>query len=377
MDPTCHDVAVLGGGPAGSAVALALRRYTGLSVALIERSAYQELRLGETLPPDSRTLLARLGVWAAFLQQGHVRSSGTCSNWGSAGLGYNDSLYSPWGPGWHLDRRLFDQMLATEAARHGVDVYLSTELEGWERLESGGFRLLLQRPEPDGPMALNARFVVDATGRSAVFATAQGARRVTVDRTFALYGFFQLQPGRTFDTHTLVEACEEGWWYSALLPQGRVVAGLLGDGESLRGMKPGNPEPWLALLERAPATRRKLEACHFTGEALALPANLSRLEHMHGEGWLAAGDAACTLDPLSSQGISHALRCALLAAETLRLHFQGAPGALGTYEDTLQRQFQAHLQTRHRYYQLEQRWPAAPFWAHRGQVLAQSLTPSR
>ncbi|PTL80268.1 tryptophan 7-halogenase [Vitiosangium sp. GDMCC 1.1324] len=379
MDRARHDVAVLGGGPAGTAVALALRRHTGHSVALIERSTYQEPRLGETLPPDSRTLLARLGVWEAFLQQGHLRSGGTCSNWGSETLGYNDHLLSPWGPGWHLDRRRFDLMLAEEAARRGVDLYTSAALAGWEHLEEGGYRLHVRRPGEGGPTTcLHARFVVDATGRRAAFATARGARRLTLDRAFSLYGFFHVRPGQMFDAYTLVEAREEGWWYSALLPGGRVVVGLVGDGESLRGLKPGHPEPWLALLERAPATRRKLDACAFTGETLlSLPANIARLDRMRGEDWLAVGDAACTYDPLSSQGISQALRSALLAAEALRRHFRGEPGALNSYEDTLQRQFQAHLHTRARYYRMERRWPTAPFWSHREQVPGQGFARAR
>ncbi|ATB30731.1 tryptophan 7-halogenase [Melittangium boletus] len=369
MDTASHDVVVLGGGPAGAAVALALRGLTDCSVALVERSTYTEPRLGETLPPESRMLLTRLGVWEAFVQQGHLRSGGTSSSWGSETLGYNDYLLSPKGPGWHLDRRRFDQLLAEQAAGRGVDLHTSTELAGWERLKEGGYRLHVRRRGEAGSSCLQARFVVDATGRRAAFATAQGTRRLTFDRAFALYGFFQLKPGRTFNSYTLVEACEAGWWYSALLPGGRVVAGLLGDGESLRGLKPGHPEPWLALLERAPATRQKLEACDFTGEALvSLPANIARLDRLHAEDWLAVGDAACTYDPLSSQGISQALRSALLAAEALRRHFRGEPGALRAYEDTSRRQFEAHLQTRATYYRMERRWPMAPFWVHREQA---------
>ncbi|NNC00320.1 tryptophan halogenase, partial [Corallococcus exiguus] len=43
--------------------------------------------MGETLPPDSRRLLARLGVWEAFARQGHLRSMGSCSRWGDSALG--------------------------------------------------------------------------------------------------------------------------------------------------------------------------------------------------------------------------------------------------------------------------------------------------
>jgi 2-polyprenyl-6-methoxyphenol hydroxylase-like FAD-dependent oxidoreductase len=55
------DVVVIGGGPAGTAVALALVTQ-GVSVLVVERSNYQQLRFGETLPPEIQPTLSRLGL---------------------------------------------------------------------------------------------------------------------------------------------------------------------------------------------------------------------------------------------------------------------------------------------------------------------------
>src|SRR5688572_11234517 len=105
------DVAIIGGGPAGTSSAIALAR-TGRSVAVLERSGYEEARIGETLPPEARVPLVRLGVWDRFLEQGHARSPGTASAWGREELEENDFIFNPFGNGWHLDRRRFDAMLA-------------------------------------------------------------------------------------------------------------------------------------------------------------------------------------------------------------------------------------------------------------------------
>jgi len=56
------DVVVAGGGPAGAVAALDLSR-RGFRVALIEQSAYENVRVGETLPPEIRRPLMDLGVW--------------------------------------------------------------------------------------------------------------------------------------------------------------------------------------------------------------------------------------------------------------------------------------------------------------------------
>ena len=362
MNSPC-DIAVLGGGPAGAATALLLRKRAGLSVTLIERSGYEAPRIGETVSPASRRLFEELGIWDAFLQDGHLPSQGTCSCWGSAAPGYNDYLYSPWGPGWHLDRQRFDRMLVQQAREHGVEVLTSTQPSGWDPRAEGGYTLHLDTEE--GPSALTARFVVDATGRRAAFATSRGAHRLVADRALAFYGFFHVRPGSSFDTYTLVETCREGWWYSALLPGGRVAVGLMGTGDSLRGLKRDETEAWLTLLEQARMTRRRLESCSFSEEPLlALPANVSLLDQVQGTDWVAVGDAASTYDPLSSQGILKALGSASLAADALARAARGDPAGLRAYAERERKLFQQHLAIRNGFYRQETRWPEAPFWKH-------------
>lgn len=364
MNGPC-DIAILGGGPAGAATALLLRKRTGLSVTLLERSSYEGPRIGETISPLGRRALVELGVWDSFLRDKHLPSQGTCSCWGSATPGYNDYLFSPWGPGWHLDRQRFDRMLVQEAREHGVEVLTSTEVTRSEACAQGGYTLHLGSGE--SASALQARFVVDATGQRATFAASRGARRIVADRGLGFYGFFHVRPDGTFNAHTLVETCREGWWYSALLPGNRVAVGLMGDGDSLRGLKRDDLPEWLALLEQAPMTRRRLEACDFSGEPLlALPANVALLDRVHGEDWLAVGDAACTYDPLSSQGILKALGSAALATEALARAARGDGAGMKAYGQQVSKLFQEHLEIRGTYYRQEARWPEAPYWKNRG-----------
>ncbi|WP_224367423.1 tryptophan 7-halogenase [Hyalangium versicolor] len=367
------DIAVLGGGPAGAATALLLRKRAGLSVTLLERSGYEAPRIGETVSPASRRIFEELGIWEAFQRDGHLPSQGTCSCWGSSTPGYNDYLYSPLGPGWHLDRQRFDRMLAEQARAHGVEVLTSTEPSRWEPRAQGGYTLHLDTGE--GPRTLEARFVVDATGRRSAFASSQGARRLVADRVLSFYGFFSVRPGSSFDTYALVETCREGWWYSALLPGGRVAVGLMGTGDSLRGLKRDEPEAWLALLKETGLTRQRLESCTFSGEPLvALPAQVSLLDRVQAEDWIAVGDAACTYDPLSSQGILKALGSASQAAEALARAARGDRAGLRAYGGRVRELFREHLAIRGGFYRQETRWPEAPFWkSHREPVVTDEL----
>src|SRR4030095_11414104 len=102
------DVVVIGGGPAGTAVALALVTQ-GVSVLVVERSNYQQLRFGETLPPEIQPTLSRLGLWHGFLQAHHLRSVGIRSIWGSTEPYDQSFIFNPYNDGWHVDRRAFDE----------------------------------------------------------------------------------------------------------------------------------------------------------------------------------------------------------------------------------------------------------------------------
>ena len=61
--PLDLDVLVIGGGPAGSACAIRLAR-GGARVAIVEASEFSRFRIGETIAPSVRPLLAQFGVEA-------------------------------------------------------------------------------------------------------------------------------------------------------------------------------------------------------------------------------------------------------------------------------------------------------------------------
>jgi hypothetical protein len=84
-----------------------------------------------------------------------------------------------------------------------------------------------------------------------------------------------------------------------------------------------------------------------------------------GDGWLAAGDSAMSLDPLSSQGLFNALATGLEAGEAMRALLNGHNGASRAYAARAGRIWQAYVGHHATYYGMETRWPDAPFWARR------------
>jgi len=371
--PRTCDVAIVGGGPAGSAAArwLALG---GASVALIDRSPFDAPRIGESLAPAVQPELAALGVWRDFQALDPLPSHGTRSYWGEVTPSVHSHMMNPWGSGWHVDRRAFDLMLLRAAADAGAAVVTNTAVVDL-RHSAAEWTLVLRRATDVLPgqrdVALRARVIIDATGRAASIAAQIGAGRVVFDR---LVGVASLFAGIdvALERYVMVETTPEGWWYSAPIPGGGLMVMAMTDSDICGHSRLATGAAWSTRLGAARATRSRT-GC---GRPLWAPRVVSAASHrlIRGEWrrrWLAVGDAALAVDPISGSGVLRALRTARAGAETALELLAGANSeAIRVYETDRDRECTAYLDERAMYYGFEKRWSASPFWSRRAKVSA-------
>jgi flavin-dependent dehydrogenase len=350
------DIAVLGGGPAGSALAILMAR-RGARVALIEKSDFGTFRPGEHLPPDATGALAALGCGAKLFADTLVESPGILSDWGTDVPLYKPYIGGTEGLGLNLDRVAFDRALFTLAGECGVTLSAHTSLVAAVR---EGARWALNLETAAGPIALTAALVVDATGRTATFARRQDVTSQAYGDLTAVAALVPYHADMPEDGRLLVAASEAGWWSATPTPSGAIVATFYGR-NSLRG-RLSALEWWTRGLNSAPIVRQRLGDAPLPDGCAVFAAFPRILRPMHGAGWFAIGDAATCHDPLSGHGVVYALESAFRAAEMVAADPTIARiGRL--YEEAIAERFVRHLALRKdAYAQAADRFHAAAFW---------------
>ena len=350
------DVAVVGAGAAGSAAAAIVAR--SASVVLIDRVAQPVWRIGETLPGAARRPLAAIGAWPDFLAAGHDPAPLKVSRWGSDEPVALDAFRDPDDVGWRIDRARFEADMRANAVQSGARLLAPARVEGIAATDVGWSIAL------DGGNTVSASVLIDASGRRSRLLRDHGQRHMVADRLACAY---QTVEAGSADPATYIEATQDGWWYSAVLPGNRRLVAFHGDSDLAAVARIFDAGPVVAALSVA-GLAEIIGAVDLSSAAPPAMCSAASVAHSAaGKRWLAAGDAALAFDPLSSQGLFNALVTGIEAGNNAlaMLDDASADAAMRDHAAMVGRVWQAYSQHHATYYRMEQRWPDAPFWQRR------------
>lgn len=356
LTPLTCDVLIAGAGPAG-AVAARLLALAGIKVVLVDSVNIEQQKIGESLPGAARPMLDRLGLLPWVEKSSSITNMGNLSCWGGTQLVATDFIRDPYGCGWHLDRQQFDQNLR-DAAEDAGALLVKGRISSIAEINDG-----IQAKV--GEQRINADWVIDASGNSRVVASMFGVSRHRDAPLFALYAWCS---NNTVDTRSVVEAVPTGWWYTAGLPDEQRVLAFFSLPDQVKILR--DKDHFISALKDTIHIGHWCCPESISSSSLQVTdATGSYLDEVFGSRWLAVGNAALSLDPLSSQGIYNAIYTGLRGAEAVK-------AALIDNDRTLLIQYGERIKSIRTaygiaasgYYQQEQRWVEQPFWmAHQNE----------
>src|SRR5213592_4482027 len=306
MKLAMYDVAIIGGGPAGSTAAGLLAR-AGRRVIVFEREKFPRFHIGESLLPFSMKAFTRLGLHEKLLRAGFMKKFGgeivgACSESGTK-FYFKDGFRSQTDHAYQVTRGDFDKVLLDHAAECAAEVCEQTSVD---RVEFSKDNVELAVKSNGSSQSIRARYLIDASGRASVL-----GRHFKIKKTydhlqklsiFAHYDGVWRAEGIDGTLTVLIRAIDRWFWLIPLSAE-RTSIGVVLDSETFRRSKL-SAEDFLeqALAEQPIIAKRMIDARRVS--QVYVEADFSyRSTRLHGDRWLLAGDAAGFIDPIFSSGV--------------------------------------------------------------------------
>jgi menaquinone-9 beta-reductase len=327
------DVIIVGAGPAGASLAVALGRQ-GLEVELYEQATFpRDKPCGEGLLPagvrvlrslELETAVAGEPLWGVrhHVAGGSVRSA----------FDGGDAVTPAYGIGQkrlHLDAILWTAAKRTRGvyAREGARVETVVMKHG-----------RITGIEVDGEQR-HARLVVAADGSSSTLRRKLGLERVAARRRVGIRAHFRRPAGALPLTDIEVFLRRGYELYVTPLPHGELLVAALAYQDLANGDLRGAFGRWLT---EEPLLRLWLDGAAQTSELMGRAPLVSSSRGKEPPGLLLLGDAAASVDPITAGGLSLALQSAELLAEHAPNLLSGSVLARRRFERARARAVQVH-----------------------------------
>jgi len=348
--PAHLDCAVVGGGPAGAALA-GLLAAEGAVVALIDDGRAQFGAALETLLPAALPALDRCGLGAVVRAAAAPDERRHGARWDDDSWRWRDDG----GHGLCLRRGAFDERLRAWAAGKGAVLLRPATVLPLPAALPG--ELVVRQGQRE--LRCAARTVVLATGRrgAAALLPVRDVQQGPATAAFA----FVAAPGSGHEPTALIAACADGWcwWIGDGAGGGSMVVAVdagelrrVGRRQLVSTVLAAAGAPFAAFAERRPTGAVRATA---RWQRAATPV-------------LLLGDAAATLDPLASQGTEKALVGAETAAVAVRTALDAParwPLCVQHHASWERELFVAHQRAAAGFYARPERFAMHAFWQRR------------
>jgi flavin-dependent dehydrogenase len=333
------DVAIIGGGPGGSAAAMFLLRQ-GIRPLIIEAEKFPRYHIGESLTGEAAHVLRDLGLEAEMLRRKYPLKKGV-KVYGATG---ETSWWIPvtardenWGLkdsfAWQVRRSDFDKMMLDEAVQRGATLLQAKVTRPLLKKDGGVGGVQVRMP--DGEVVdIETELLLDVSGQATFLANhgVTGPKYLgSYDKQIAF--FSQVIDtvrddggSREDDPDNTVIFYQQKYHWSWFIPiEGNVVSvGVVAPAAYFIDKKESRKEFLKRELhELNPVIQRYIPDIKMVDEVRVIPNYSFQVRRFTGKGYICIGDAHRFIDPIFSFGLTVTMWEARFAAPIIKEYLGG------------------------------------------------------
>ena len=322
------DVLVIGAGPSGCVSASYLHK-NNIKIKVVEKTKFPRLVVGESLIPrvmdhfDEAELFECLDAMNFEKKLGarFIRGEEICV------FDFSQKFGEGWDWTWQVPRADFDNTMAQEVIRKGIDLEFETEV--LEVSFEGKNSKTIVKDKDGNLKEIHAKFIIDSSGYGRV-----------LPRLLDLDTPSKLDPHSSIFTHVKDINRPEGeegtqisfdiletevWLWVIPFSNGNTSLGVVGPTDFINSLSENkdNAEALRNAIQKSDYYIKRFNGTEFLFEPVKLENYSRAVKRMYGDGFALTGNSSEFLDPVFSSGVAFATESGMLAAKLYIKESQG------------------------------------------------------
>lgn len=322
------DVLIIGAGPSGCVSASYLHK-NGVKIKVVEKTNFPRLVVGESLIPrvmdhfDEAGFLPALNAMNFEKKLGarFIRGNEICL------FDFSDKFSEGWDWTWQVPRADFDNVMAQEVVKMGID--LEFECEVVEVKFEGSNSITTVKDKEGNLKEIHAKFIIDSSGYGRV-----------LPRLLDLDTPSKLDPHSSIFTHVKDINRPEGeegtlisfdiletevWLWVIPFSNGNTSLGIVGPTSFVNSLSENNDnvEALKNAIKLSDYYVKRFGGVDFLFEPVKLENYSRSVKKMYGDGFVLTGNSSEFLDPVFSSGVAFATESGMLAAKLINRQLKG------------------------------------------------------
>lgn len=310
------DVLVIGAGPSGCVSSCYLHN-NGAKVKVVEKTKFPRLVVGESLIPRAMEHFHEAGLFDALDKMNFEKKPGARFIRGEevCDFDFSQNYTEGWTWTWQVPRADFDNTMAQEVIRKGIDLEFESEVID---IEFNGKNSVTTVKDKNGNLKkIHAKFVIDSSGYGRVL-----PRLLDLDYPSGLAPHSAIfthikdinRPENDIISFDIIET--EVWLWVIQFSNGNTSVGIVGPTDFIDSLSSeSTSEALRKAILMSKHSKDRFGDLDFLFEPIKLQNYSRAVKKMYGDGFALTGNSTEFLDPIFSSGVAFATESGMLAAK--------------------------------------------------------------